>query len=33
VVKVFCDQAPPSEISQIIFDSEAEFVVCDKELM
>ena len=33
VVKVFCDQAPPSEISQIIVDSEAEFVVCDKELM
>ena len=33
VTKVFCDQNPPSEISQIIVDSEAEFIVCDKELV
>ena len=33
VTKVFCDQSPPSEITQIIDDSEAEYVVCDKELM
>ena len=29
VARVFCDQHPPSDISQIIFDSDTELIVCD----